>query len=164
MQIGTIVMYNGQLCKIKEAVERSFFPGQPAKLYYTLSPTEREEDYHYVPATQAKEKCRPVLSKAEIELMRREAQGKAIDWIEDRTQRAKEYGQILRDGDPAQILMLIRCLLEKKTQLATIKKKLTTTDETLLVNAEKMIDNEFAYVLHMNREELADYFDMESNS
>lgn len=163
MQIGMIVMYNGQLCKVKEAADRSFFPGQPAKLYYTLSPVEREEDALYVPAEQAAEKCRPVLSKAEIELMRYEADGQALPWIEDRIQRAKEYGQILKDGDPARILMLIRRLLEKKTQLAASKKKLTATDEKLLSSAEKMIDEEFAYVLQMNREELVDFFQANTN-
>ena len=150
MQIGTIVMYNGQLCKIKEAAERSFFFGQPAKLYYTLSPVEREEDALYVPAEQAAEKCRPILSKAEIE-------------FEDRVLRGKEYGQILKDGDPSRIILLIRCLLEKKTELAASKKKLTATDEKLLFAAEKMIDDEFAYVLDMNREELAEYFELETN-
>ncbi len=159
MQIGTIVMYNGQLCKIKEAVERSFFPGKPAKLYYTLTPVDREEDALYVPADQAAEKCRPVLSKAEIELMRRDADGKSIEWIEDRVLRAKEYGQILKDGNPAQILLLIRCLLEKKTKLAASKKKLSATDEKLLSTAEKMIDSEFAYVLDIDREGLAEYFE-----
>ena len=163
MQIGTIVMYNGQLCKIKEAVERSFFPGQPAKLYYTLSPVERKEDALYVPAEQAAEKCRPVLSKAEIELMRRDAEGQTLPWIEDRIQRAKEYGQILKDGDPVRIILLIRCLLEKKTQLAASKKKLTATDEKLLSAAEKLIDDEFAYVLNMNRDELTEYFEPQSN-
>lgn len=161
MQIGMIVMYNGQLCKIKEACERSFFPGQPAKLYYTLSPVDRENDAMYVPADQAAEKCRPVLSKAEIQLMHREIgmDGKILPWIEDRQTRAKEYGQILKDGDPAQILLLIRCLLEKKTELAASKKKLTATDEKLLSTAEKMIDDEFAYVLDMNREDLVDFFE-----
>jgi CarD family transcriptional regulator len=157
-------MYNGQLCKIKEACERSFFPGQPAKLYYTLSPIDREEDFHYVPAAQAKEKCRPVLSKAEIELMRHEIDGQSIEWIEDRAQRAKAYGQILKEGDPARILMLIRSLLEKKTQLTASKKKLTSTDEELLSTAEKMIDEEFAYVLQMNREELTDFFQANTNA
>lgn len=163
MQIGTIVMYNGQLFKIKEAAERSFFFGQPAKLYYTLSPVEREEDALYVPAEQAAEKCRPILSKAEIELMRREAGGQTLPWIEDRVLRGKEYGQILKDGDPSRIILLIRCLLEKKTELAASKKKLTATDEKLLFAAEKMIDDEFAYVLDMNREELAEYFELETN-
>ncbi len=159
MQIGMIVMYNGQLCKIKEARERSFFPGQPVKLYYTLAPVDRAEDALYVPADQAVEKCRPILSRAEIELMRCRADGKNLSWIEDRQVRAKEYGQILKDGDPSQILLLIRCLLEKKTELATSKKKLTATDEKLLSTAEKMIDNEFAYVLDMDREELAAFFE-----
>ena len=159
MQIGTIVMYNGQLCKIKEATERSFFPGKPAKLYYTLSPVDREEDALYVPADQAAEKCRPVLSKAEIELMRRETDGKTLPWIEDRQMRNKEFTQILKDGDPSQILLLIRCLLEKKAELAAAKKKLTATDEKLLSAAEKMIDSEFAYVLDTNREGLAEYFE-----
>lgn len=159
MQIGMIVMYNGQLCKIKEASERSFFPGKPAKLYYTLSPVEREEDALYVPAEQAAEKCRSVLSKAEIELMRREADGKTLPWIEDRQVRSKEYSQILKDGDPSQILLLIRCLLEKKAELAIAKKKLTATDEKLLSAAEKMIDSEFAYVLDTDREGLAEYFE-----
>ncbi len=158
MEIGTMVMYNGQLCKIREFSERSFFPGQPPKLYYTLSPADREEDFLYVPQTQAEEKFRPVLSKNEIDLMRQETDGKALEWIEDRQLRNKEFSQILKDGDPGQILLLIRCLLRQKTKLAECRKKLTATDERLLAAAERAIDNEFSYVLDVNKDELTDYF------
>ncbi len=158
MEIGTMVMYNGQLCKIRELSERSFFPGQPPKLYYTLSPAERDEDSLYVPQAQAKEKFRPVLSKGEIELMRRQTDGKQLAWIDDRQLRNKEFTLILKDGDPGQILLLIRCLLEKKTQLAAAKKKMTATDEKLLAIAEKMIDDEFSYVLDVDKNDLTGYF------
>lgn len=158
MQIGTIVMYNGQLCRIKEAVERTFFAGQSPKLYYTLSPVDREEDALYLPADQAEEKCRPLLTKGEIELMRSQTEGKALPWIEDRIVRSREYMNILREGDPEQLVMLIRCLLQRKTELAMKKKKLTATDEKILASAEKRIDEEFSYVLNLSHDELLNYF------
>lgn len=151
-------MYNGQLCKIMEAVERTFFPGQPAKLYYTLSPVDREGDALYIPAEQVAEKCRPLLSKTEIDLMRGKADQKVLPWIDDRQMRNKEYSQILRDGDPQCLVLLIRCLLQKKTELAMKKKKLTATDEKILASAEKRIDEEFSYVLQLSHDELIDYF------
>ncbi|MGM9647037.1 MAG: hypothetical protein ACI3YH_02765 [Eubacteriales bacterium] len=158
-QIGMIVMYGAELCKITDECERSFFTGQPARRYLTLTPVNRAGDAAYLPADQAEAKLRPVLSKNEIELLRLQTDDQTLPWIEDRQVRAKEYGQILKDGDPAQILLLIRCLLEKKTELAAVKKKLTATDEKYLAVAEKMIDNEFTYVLNVNRDELAEFFE-----
>lgn len=157
-QVGMIVMYGTQLCKITEMEERSFFSGQTPRLYYTLAPVDREADAAYVPADQAQTKLRPVLSKSEIELLRKETNESALAWIEDRQVRNREYTQILHSGDPAQILLLIRCLLTKKAEYAASKKKLTASDEKLLSTAEKMIDEEFSYVLDIEKESLSDYF------
>lgn len=157
-QVGMIVMYGAQLCKITEMEERSFFSGQTPRLYYTLSPVDRQADAAYVPAEQAAVKLRPILSKGEIELLRNETDGRELAWIEDRQVRNREYSQILHDGDPAQILMLIRCLLTKKAEFASSKKKMTASDEKLLATAEKMIDDEFSYVLDIEKGSLSDYF------
>lgn len=158
MKIGTIVMYNGQLCKVTEVSERSFFSGQSATLYYTLTPVDRENDSFYITAKQAAEKCRPLLSEGEIEIMRVHTQGKSIPWIEERHERSRRFMEILQEGNPEQLILLIRCLVEQKARLASIKKKLTSTDEKILCAAEKRIDEEFSYVLKLSHEELISYF------
>ena len=162
MKIGTIVMYNGQLCKIMEVSERSFFSGQVPTLYYTIAPVDREEDSFYVTAKQAMEKCRPLLTEREIEIMRVHTAGKSLPWIGERYERSRYFTEILQKGDPEQLILLIRCLLDRKAYLASIKKKLTSTDEKILSIAEKRIDEEFSYVLKLPHGELMEYFTKEN--
>lgn len=153
-----IVMYGADLCKIEAIREQSFFPGQPARLYYILQPVARPDSTVYVPCDQGDSKLRPVLTAKEIDALRARADSKTLDWIEDRQQRSRTYTQILRQGDPEQLLLLVRCLLTKKAELLAAGKKFSASDEKILVAAEKMVDDEYSFVLDIKKEDLHGYF------
>lgn len=153
-----IVMYGADLCRIDAVEELSFFAGQSPRPYYILRPISRPESTSYVPCDQGERKLRRVLTSQQIAALRTQTDGKALEWIEDRQLRSRTYTQILQQSDPEQILLLIRCLLAKKTELLAKQKKFSASDEKILVAAEKMIDDEFAYALDIDKEELPEFF------
>lgn len=142
-----IVMYGADLCKIEAIEEQSFFPGQAARPYYILRPIAKSESTVYLPCDQGERKLRPVMTAGEITDLRSRTDGKRLEWIEDRQLRNRAYTQILQQGDPEQILLLIHCLSSKKEELTAAGKKLSASDEKILASAEKMVDDEFSYVM-----------------
>lgn len=154
-----IVMYGADLCRIEAIKEQSFFPGQPLRPYYILRPLSRGDSTVYVPCDQGDSKLRRVLSAKEIAALRERTDGKTLEWIEDRQLRSRTYTAILRQGDPEQILLLIRCLLTKKAELLAAQKKFSASDEKLLADAEKMVDDEFSFALDIDKAELPEYFE-----
>lgn len=153
-----IVMYGADLCKIEAIEEQSFFPGQAARPYYILRPIVRSESTVYLPCDQGERKLRPLLSAGEIDALKSRTDGRALEWIEDRRLRERAYSQLLQQGDPEQVLLLIRCLRSKRDDLQSKQKKLPSSDEKLLATAEKMVDEEFSYVLDIKKEDLHGYF------
>lgn len=154
-----MVMYGADLCKVEAIEAQSFFPGQPSRLYYILRPVSHADSTIYLPCDQGERKLRPVMTAGEISELRERTDGKTLEWIEDRQLRSRVYSQILQQGEPEQILLLIRCLKEKKEALLAAQKKFSVSDEKLLSAAEKMVDEEYAYVLDMNKDELPDFFE-----
>lgn len=153
-----IVMYGADLCKIEAIRDQSFFPGQPARPYYILHPVSRPDSTIYIPCDQGESKLRSVMTEKQITDLRSHTDGKALSWIEDRQLRNKTYTQILQHGDPEQILLLIKCLLAKKSELLSKQKKFSASDEKILAAAEKMVDEEFSFVLDIDKESLPDFF------
>lgn len=142
-----IVMYGADLCRIEAIEEQSFFPGQAARPYYVLRPIAKGESTVYLPCDQGERKLRAVMSVSQITDLREKTDGKRLEWIADRQLRARAYTQILQQGDPEQILLLIHCLQSHKDELTAAGKRFSASDEKILVAAEKMVGDEFSYVM-----------------
>lgn len=142
-----IVMYGADLCKIEAIEEQSFFPGQEARPYYILRPIAKSESTVYLPCDQGERKLRAVMTVSQITDLRERTEGKRLEWIADRQLRTRAYTQILQQGNPEQIMLLIHCLRDQKEELNAAGKKLSASDEKILVTAEKMVDDEFSYVM-----------------
>ncbi len=154
-----LVMYGADLCKIESIQEQSFFPGQTPRPYYILRPVSRSDSTVYIPCDQGKSKLRPIMTASEITTLRSRTDGRTLEWIEDRQLRSRTYTQILQQGNPEQILLLIRCLLAKKAELIAHQKKFSVSDEKILAAAEKMVDEEYSFVLDMEKEDLPGFFE-----
>lgn len=73
--------------------------------------------------------------------------------MEDEAQRREAYEQILRSGDCVGMARLIRALSLQKAQLGAQRKKLHAAEEAILKEAERELNEEFAYVLGLSLEE-----------
>ena len=160
---GTHVRYGSTGICLIERVEEVPYPGQIApRLCYLLRPIRNQSMEVTVPLDSEAlcAKMRPLLTKAEIDAMLAAAaanDGTAIEWIEDRKLRHAEFKKHLASGDAQTLLRLIRCILAQQAVLAENHKHLSAADDNTRKDAERMLDEEFAFSLGITPEEAGVY-------
>ena len=75
-------------------------------------------------------------------------------WIDDDAQRRDAYNEILRDGDRVGMARIIKTLFLRQQELAGKRKKLHIADEKILKETERVLYEEFAYVLGIGQDEV----------
>ena len=157
-QVEDTVLYGANgICKIARIAETSF--GGASARYYWLQPVSNQSTTIYVPVdnTALTAKMRRVLSAEEIQqIIETLAQAEPL-WYEAETERREKYRQVIADGDCVQLGRMIKALyLHQQKQLAS-GKKLHQSDERLFKDAERVMYEEFALVLHIKPEEVLHY-------
>lgn len=97
---------------------------------------------------------RKVLSPEEIYHIVKEMPDENLIWIEDENCGLKEYKEILLKGEHREIIKLIKTLYLHKQEQLKIGKNLHKVDERFLKDAEKLLYDEFAYVLKIKPEQV----------
>ena len=158
---GTHVRYGGTGICLIESVEEVPYPGQIApRLCYVLRPIRNRSMEVTVPLDNAVlcAKMRPLLTKDEIDSMLDKAASEdAVEWIEERKLRHAEFRKILAGGDAQTLLRLIHCILKQRAILAESGKHLSSADDNTRKDAERMLDDEFAFSLGITPEEAGMY-------
>lgn len=98
-----------------------------------------------------------VLSKDEIDSLIEEAETLDYKWIEDSKKRSDAFTKLLRSGNRVDILWLVKVLSIHKEEVENNKKSFYATDKRILDSAERIITEEFAYVLNMQPGEVVGY-------
>ena len=80
-----------------------------------------------------------------------------MDWIDDRKIRLASFQTIVKECDLGQLISLVSCIYHRREDLIAAGKKLGASDETLLQRAEALIENEVAFVLKVEQNEVGDY-------
>ncbi len=140
-QVNEIILYGSEgICKIDNMMTRHV-NGQPIE-YYVLKPIKSESSTIYVPTLNEEltKKMKKVLSYQEI-----------IDLIHLR------YKGILRDGNRQEIMQLIRTLYLHQLKLKEEGKKFHASDDKFYKDAERILYEEFAYVLNISEEEVVPF-------
>ena len=157
-KINDAVMY-GALgpCTIS-SIETLDFMGDKQE-YYVLKPINSEKDIFYVPTNNQKAVCklRSVCSKSDVDTLISQINSGELIWIENDTERKAEYGRIIKRADKYEIIMLLRTLYLRRQELVQNGKKLRASDENYFRIAEKMIFDEFAFALGIDKSEVVEY-------
>ena len=140
--INDVVVYGSNGVCVITAIEKRDFSGENIE-YYILHPVHNSKNTFYVPTENS------VLTATISE--------KNSLWIENNIQRKEAYKQIIENGNRNELLCLIKTLHEKNLELISKHKKLHSTDERFLRDAENIIYDEFSYSLDIPREEVIDY-------
>ena len=124
--------------------------------YYALKPVCDGKSTIFVPCGNEKlvGKKRRILSAAEIRALIDSLQNESLDWIEDDAERKEQYGAILHSGDRKALALLIRTLYLHRQALKASGRKFHAADEQILERAQKLLHEEFAYVLNIQPEEV----------
>ena len=157
-QVGDTVIYkNDGVCEITEIIVRTFREREIE--YYVLNPVHNQNAEILVPKNNDDlvGKMRKILNKDEIiqiiEIMPAEEE----IWISDETERKEKYREILTSGDRTELVRLIKTLYIHKQNQKQCGRKLHLADEKILRDAEKMLYDEFAYVLEIAPDEVLEY-------
>ncbi len=154
-QVNDTILYGTDgVCTIAEITQMTL-KGKTQE-YYVLKQTRSPESTIYVPTQNEKllAKMRKVLSAEEIYEMIREMPNEEIAWIEDEAERKQTYAQILQSGDRRALIRMIKALYLHQQDLKHAGRKFHVSDERFLKEAERILYNEFAHVLHLEQSEV----------
>lgn len=156
--VGDMILYgtNG-VCELVDIVDRDC--GGKMVTYYMLKPVYAANATVFVPIHNEKltSKMRPVLTKKEIEDMLHSIPEEYAGWIDDERQRKEQFKDITSRADICELIQLVKALLKHKEMVLARGKKVHIADERMLQEAQKMICDEFAYVLKISQEEVPEY-------
>lgn len=156
--VNDAVVYASYGVCVISAIEERDFSGENIE-YYILRPVGDKKNTFYVPTSNSalKDKMRSIYSRKEVNNLISMMSDEQCIWIDNDFQRKEEYKKIIDRGDRLELVRLIKTLYEKNAELNKQHKKLRSTDEKFLREAENMLYDEFAYSLSIPREKVVDY-------
>lgn len=154
-QANDTILYGAQgVCQVEGITKRDF--GGSAMEYYVLKPISNANSVIYVPVQNdaLTAKMRRVLAPDEIRAIIRSMPQEESLWIEDENERKTAYRDILAHGDRRELIRLIKALYLHQQEIQKKGKRLHSSDDRFLKDAEKMLYDEFALVLHIKPEQV----------
>ncbi len=156
--LGDTVVYGVQgICEYKGTTTMPV--GKEAREYFVLAPIFDARSTIYVPTDNENliKNIRPILSKEEIDSLIKTAAQDAPKWIENDLERRDYCIEIIKRGDRQELMQLISMLYLHQRDLKQTKKHFHISDERFLREAERLINEEFSYVLGISRGEVPKY-------
>ncbi len=147
-QIGQIVSYGTTgVCRISALTERSV-SGKTAQ-YYQLEPMHNSSATVLVPTDSEPllRKLRPLLEAAEIHTLLCRLPDAPDLWSDSEQERRNRYREIFGGSDAATLAQLACSLYRQRQSLASRGRRLRQIDEAAWKDAERLLCDEFAYVL-----------------
>ena len=158
--IGEYVSYgiNG-MCNIEDIRPMQLSQSVEKMMYYILRPESNPKSTIFVPVNNQKlvSKMREPMTKDEINAMLVRMKDRTLEWEKDVRFRTESFHEILNNGVNQDLILMIRCLHRKRQELVELGKKLPARDSNTLKTAERLVEEEFAHVLHIKCEEVSDY-------
>lgn len=153
--INEIVLYGNEgVCKIEDIMTRQF--ADKTVEYYVLKPVYSQSSTIYVPIDNEDltEKMKRIMTSQEImELIEAMPDADSI-WVDNDNLRKERYKDILRNGDRKEIMQLICTLYLHQQKLKDQGKKFHAADDKFFKDAEKILYDEFAFVLGIKQEDV----------
>ncbi len=145
------------ICEISEITKKNF--GGNELDYYVLVPLYRNSSTVYVPVNSSVlcQKMRVLPSEDEIMSLFDCALEKLPEWDENKYTRHEKFVEILEKGSHRDIFSLSVMLYNKNEELLALGKRLHITDERAFSDAQRLIDEEVAYVLDIPRESVSEF-------
>ncbi|MBP3702487.1 MAG: hypothetical protein J6I65_01755 [Lachnospiraceae bacterium] len=157
---GDHVVYgNSGVCYIEDVKEIKFDFNPAKRTYFILRPLHNPASVTYVPVDneKLKKKMRYILSKEEIEEVLKNAEHRKIAWVEDKKKREEIFKKVLQEKNQEDMILLVSCIYMKREELIETGKKLNATDEAILKEAERFINDEFSFSLKLSAGQVGEY-------
>ena len=150
----TIFYQKSGICEIVDICEKKIT--NTSKMYYVLSPIHDTRSMIYVPCDSdlLTGQMKKLLSKEELETIIQKVPTLPSIWIEDRNIRKEKFQEVLHHGNCLEVITLLKTIKEKKVELASKKKKLSSNDDAIYREAEKTVIETFSYILNIPKDEV----------
>ncbi len=158
--IGEYIRYmSSGVCVIDEIVHMDLFGDGTAKDFYVLVSAIDNKSKVFVPVDNETltNKMLPVIENQEIITLMKSVEQSEIKWIEDKKKRGDCFKNIVKNCDRQENLLLIKCISDRRAELNSISKNLSSSDESILSQAENIIKKEFYFVLGIDPDDVIDY-------
>lgn len=152
------VLYGTQgVCTIEEIVRKEFH-GSVQK-YYLLRPVFDSRSTIFAPCDSSvtESKMRELSSQDKINEIIKEVSNEPVDWIDDTNQRRQIFSEALHSGNSRRILKLAKTIYNHREKLFSQGKNLSSFDTRFLKEAEKIVFEEFAFVLDLTPSQVLPY-------
>ena len=156
--VGTIIVYGLQgVCRIEDITEMRM--GDDLRSYYILCPVNDSKSTVYVPVDNENmvSQMRELLTVSDIDAIIDEVKATDQQWIRNDAERKEFCSTVIKNGNRKEILQLISMLYMHKEEQLNNKKRFQIADDRYLKEAEKLINDEFSYVLGISQDEVAEY-------
>ena len=157
-KIGEVVVYRRQgMYKIQEIKEQEI--GGICKNYYVLRSIYDSNSSLYVPtdADNLSDLMEDVLSEDDIFEIIDKSKENPMSWIENTSERAEVFDNLIKSGDLVDILKIYRLYAERKLLKNQRLIKNSARDERIFAKAQKIIHEAFAYSLKIDVSGVSDY-------
>ncbi|MDR0819546.1 MAG: CarD family transcriptional regulator [Oscillospiraceae bacterium] len=140
------------VCNLVGVIQRRF--DKSVLEYYHLKPVGEPKSDIFIPVNNEAltSKLYKVLTADEVIAIIREAPNTDTIWIENDRLRAERYKEVISGSDRTALIQMIRALYSRRQTQQSSKKNLRAPDQQFLKNAEKLLYDEFAYALGIERE------------
>ncbi len=153
----SVVHASEGVCSVRE-IRPMRFGSAPEKLYYVLKPSaSKSSSTVYMPVERGDEVLRRLLSPADIDALIGESREMDDLWIEDSKQRKEAFRRILQGCDYPRMIRMICEIHEHEQKRAEEGKKLCAGDENVLADAERLLHEEFSFVLQLSQDDTVRY-------
>ncbi|MBQ9976543.1 MAG: CarD family transcriptional regulator [Clostridia bacterium] len=150
-KINDTVLYRASgLCRIENITEEKF--GDEVQEYYVLRPLGDEKSIVHIPCSNTIlcSKMHSLMTRDEIEDLIESLPTLSSDWPESDKRRAEYFRSVLETGNRRDIAGIIMSIRRRREELIAIGKKPRAVDESICARAEKLLLDEFNFVLERN--------------
>lgn len=158
LNIGETVVFGTEgIFRIEETTQKVI--GGKMTDYYVLRSTGKDKSTVFLPMDNQVllDKAKPLVTKEEITRLIENIPNSEDCWVDDHKQRKEKFNRILQSGDRQGIIALAGTIYNKQKAQVAAHKKLNSSDERFLREAERIINLEFAFVLNKTPDEVKEY-------
>lgn len=148
LSVGQLVVYGIHgVCKIAGTEVKTV--DRKKVEYYVVEPISQAGACFFVPSGNpvAVAKLRPVLTKAEMDVLLSDSRDWSAVWIPDENQRKQYYRELISSGDRKSLLLMILALQAHRVAQQEAGRKFHLCDENFLRDAQRLLCMEIAVVL-----------------
>lgn len=152
LKLNDTVLYGATgVCTVSDIEEKKI--GKLIKKYYVLKPVANSSATIYLPTDNEVllGKVRRPLSKSEIEALLLRLKSDNDIWIDDEDQRKLRFSEMILSKDRMDCLRVLKALKSYQLKLSKQGKKFHISDDRILKEAERLIYDEFSFVLKIDR-------------